>query len=93
MDIDEYEEKISDYMEMIYQEGHRRFDVPDDEFLKPEQQNSAATLLMAAAILHMGHKQEQQHKLMIEALDKLGTGLEGLAHGIYDAIKEVYGDG
>jgi hypothetical protein len=47
---------------------------------------------MAAAILRMGHQQEQQRKLMIEAIHKLAGGLEGLAHSIYDAIKVVDDD-
>jgi hypothetical protein len=93
MDQDEYEEKLAEYMEIIYEEGHTQFEVPGDVLLKPEQQNFAATMLMAAAVLRMGHQQERQHKLMIEAIHKLAGGLEGFAHSIYDAIKAIDDDG
>jgi hypothetical protein len=93
MDKDEYEEKLDEYLEIIYREGHTHFDVPNDVLLKPDQQAFAATMLMAAAVLRMGHKQEQQRQLMIEGIHKLANALEGFVHNIYDAINKEAGDG
>jgi hypothetical protein len=46
-------------------------------------------MLMAAAILRMGHKQEQERKLMIDGIHKLANALEGFVHCLYDGIRET----
>jgi len=88
MNIEDFDEELQRYYELIFADAHTEFEVEKNTFLKSEQKIHSAIMMTAAAILRDCHEQARLRKQTIAFLHKMAYHLEAFAHGLYDALDE-----